>query len=62
MVRSRDSELRVIMASSVGGFDFRAEEAFRLGTVEVIGKPFGQSVIEALFERELLQKQGQEMS
>jgi DNA-binding NarL/FixJ family response regulator len=60
VLRSQNPDLRVVMVSSVGGSGSRAEEAFRLGALEVIGKPFDLPVLEALFERELLQRQGEE--
>jgi two-component system chemotaxis response regulator CheB len=62
ILRDQNSNLRVVMVSSVGGSGSRAEEAFRLGALEVIGKPFDLPVLTALFERELLQRQGEETS
>ena len=40
---------RVAMLSSVAS---KAEEAFRLGAIQVIGKPFDARMFEALFESE----------
>jgi chemotaxis response regulator CheB len=57
-LRASFPELRVVMVSSVGGSGSRADEAFRLGAVEVIGKPFDRSVVESLFERELARRRG----
>lgn len=44
---------RVAMISSVAGSGSNAEEAFRLGAVQVISKPFDPPQIEALLEAEL---------
>jgi hypothetical protein len=38
------------MVSSVGGAASRAEEAFRLGAVQVLGKPFDIQILTGLFE------------
>jgi len=46
-------EVRVVMVSSLGGMASQAEEAFRLGAIQVIGKPFDPEMLDALFEREL---------
>jgi two-component system chemotaxis response regulator CheB len=43
---------RVAMVSSVAGVGANAEEAFRLGAIQVIGKPFDGGQIEDLLERE----------
>jgi chemotaxis response regulator CheB len=43
---------RVAMVSSVAGVGGNAEEAFRLGAIQVITKPFEEEQIEDLFERE----------
>ncbi len=43
---------RVAMLSSVAGSASKAEEAFRLGAIQVIGKPFDARILEALFESE----------
>lgn len=45
-------ELRVVMISSLGGSGNHAEEAFRLGAVQVIGKPFDRDQIESLLVSE----------
>ncbi|MDJ0848023.1 MAG: response regulator [Myxococcota bacterium] len=49
-------DLRVAVLSSAGGAATRAEEAFRLGAVQVLGKPIEPDLIRALFEREISQK------
>lgn len=43
--------IHVAMVSSVGGDATKAEEAFRLGACQVLGKPFDTALIEALVER-----------
>jgi chemotaxis response regulator CheB len=43
---------RVAMVSSVAGVSGNAEEAFRLGAIQVIAKPYDGEQIEDLFERE----------
>ncbi len=45
-------DLRVAVLSSAGGAATRAEEAFRLGAVQVLGKPIEPDLIRSLFERE----------
>jgi YesN/AraC family two-component response regulator len=44
---------RVVMISSVANKGANAEEAFRLGAVQMIQKPFDTEQIEALLESEL---------
>ena len=42
--------MEVAMVSSVSGDAQKAEEAFRLGACQVLGKPFDPDVIESLVE------------
>ena len=49
-------EARVVMISSVAGKGTNAEEAFRLGAVQMIQKPFDPPQIEALLESEIAHK------
>ena len=49
-------EMRVVMISSLGGSGSYAEESFRLGAIQVIGKPFEMDQIENLIESELLRR------
>jgi two-component system chemotaxis response regulator CheY len=50
-IKSMHPWMEVAMVSSVSGDARRAEEAFRLGACQVLGKPFDVEVIEALIER-----------
>lgn len=52
IINANFSDTRVAMLSSLAGAASKAEEAFRLGAVQVISKPFDPSVIESLFETE----------
>ena len=45
--------VRVVMISSVAGSERHAQEAFRLGAVQMIAKPFDPEEIESLLEAEL---------
>lgn len=55
-IRQRYPNQRVAMLSSIAGSSKRAEEAFRLGAIEVLTKPFDQPKLERLFAQEKLQK------
>lgn len=50
---------RVVMISSVAGKGTNAEEAFRLGAVQLIQKPFDPEQIESLLESELELRQSE---
>jgi chemotaxis response regulator CheB len=52
ILRNRVPGTRIAMVSSLGGSPARAEEAFRLGAVQVIAKPFDASQLDALFAAE----------
>ena len=52
VIHANFSRTRVAMLSSLAGAASKAEEAFRLGAVQVISKPFEPAVLEALFESE----------
>jgi len=58
ILRVRSPEVRVAMVSSAGGSERRAEEAFRLGAVQVLAKPVDREQLEALIERERAEIQG----
>ena len=53
MLHAKNPDVRVAMVSSLGGSGNHAEEAFRLGAVQVIGKPFDPVQIASLIESEL---------
>ncbi len=50
MLQATQPDVRVVMISSVGASTSRAEEAFKLGAVQVIGKPIDRDTLQALFE------------
>jgi YesN/AraC family two-component response regulator len=56
VIGATQPKVRVVMISSVAGSGNNAEEAFRLGAVQMIQKPFDREQIESLLERELEQK------
>ena len=49
-IKSKFPEIEVAMISSVSGDSTKAEESFRLGACQVLGKPFDQEIIESLVE------------
>jgi two-component system chemotaxis response regulator CheY len=49
-IKSMHPEIEVAMISSIGGDARKAEEAFKLGACQVVGKPFDAEVIESLIE------------
>ena len=49
-IKSIHPEIRIAMVSSVSGDAAKAEEAFRLGACQVLGKPFDLELIESLIE------------
>jgi YesN/AraC family two-component response regulator len=53
MLHAKNPDVRVAMVSSLGGSGNHAEEAFRLGAVQVIAKPFDPVQIASLIESEL---------
>ena len=52
MLRSKHPEIRVAMLSSVGGTAPAAEEAFRLGALQVLTKPVEEEILAALLSQE----------
>ena len=52
MLQAKQPEIRVAMLSSVGGMAPKAEEAFRLGAVQVLGKPVDDETLRALLTQE----------
>ncbi len=53
IIGATQPKTRVVMISSVAGSGNNAEEAFRLGAVQMISKPFDRVQIESLLESEL---------
>jgi two-component system chemotaxis response regulator CheY len=49
-INSMHPEMPIAMISSVGGDASKAEQAFKLGACQVLGKPFDVDLIEALIE------------
>jgi two-component system chemotaxis response regulator CheY len=49
-IKSMHPEMRVAMVSSISGDSSKAEEAFKLGACQVLGKPFDVDLIESLIE------------
>lgn len=49
-IKSMHPWIEVAMVSSVSGDAQKAEEAFRLGACQVLGKPFDPEIIESLVE------------
>lgn len=52
MLQAKQPEIRVVMLSSVGGMASKAEEAFRLGAMQVLGKPVDAEILAALLTQE----------
>jgi YesN/AraC family two-component response regulator len=52
MLQAKQPEIRVAMLSSIGGMASKAEEAFRLGAVQVLGKPIDDEILGALLTQE----------
>jgi len=50
VLRANHPHVKVAMLSSVGGTASRAEECFRLGAIQVIGKPLDDRILESLVE------------
>lgn len=50
ILNANHPEVQVAVISSIGATPSRAEEAFRLGAVQVLGKPFDRQILAALFE------------
>jgi YesN/AraC family two-component response regulator len=52
LIQANHPETRVAMLSSVGAMASKAEEAFRLGAVQVLSKPIDEEVLSALLAQE----------
>ncbi len=53
LLHAKNPDSRVAMVSSLGGSGSHAEEAFRLGAVQVIGKPYDAEQIASLIASEI---------
>lgn len=49
-IKATHPAVEVVMVSSVGGNPTKAEEAFKLGASQVVGKPFDAEVIESILD------------
>lgn len=52
LIQSKYPETRVAMLSSVGAMASKAEEAFRLGAIQVLSKPIDEDVLATLLAQE----------
>jgi len=52
LIQAKRPETRVAMLSSVGAMASKAEEAFRLGAIQVLSKPIDEDVLAALLAQE----------
>ncbi len=52
LIQAKDPEVRVAMLSSIGAVASRAEEAFRLGAIQVLSKPIDEEILGALLAQE----------
>ena len=52
LLRANHPDMRVAMLSSIGGMASKAEEAFRLGAMQVLNKPIDAELLAALLAQE----------
>ena len=52
LIQSKNPETRIAMLSSIGAMASKAEEAFRLGAIQVLSKPIDEEILGALFAQE----------
>jgi YesN/AraC family two-component response regulator len=52
LIQAKNPETRIAMLSSVGAMASKAEEAFRLGAIQVLSKPIDQDILGALLAQE----------
>ena len=52
LIQSKNPETRIAMLSSIGAMASKAEEAFRLGAIQVLGKPIDEDSLCALLAQE----------
>ena len=53
LIQAKSPETRVAMLSSVGAMASKAEEAFRLGAIQVLSKPIDEDILGALLGQEI---------
>ena len=53
LIQAKSPATRVAMLSSVGAMASKAEEAFRLGAIQVLSKPIDEEILGALLGQEL---------
>ena len=52
LIQAKNPETRIAMLSSVGAMASKAEEAFRLGAIQVLSKPIDEEILGALLAQE----------
>jgi len=52
LIQSKNPETRIAMLSSVGAMASKAEDAFRLGAIQVLSKPIDEEILGALLAQE----------
>ena len=52
LIQSKNPETRIAMLSSIGAMASKAEEAFRLGAIQVLSKPIDEEILGALLAQE----------
>jgi YesN/AraC family two-component response regulator len=52
LIQANSPDTRIAMLSSVGAMASKAEEAFRLGAIQVLGKPIDEDSLGALLAQE----------
>jgi YesN/AraC family two-component response regulator len=52
LIQSKNPETRIAMLSSIGAMASKAEEAFRLGAIQVLSKPIDEDTLGALLAQE----------
>jgi YesN/AraC family two-component response regulator len=52
LIQSKNPETRIAMLSSIGAMASKAEEAFRLGAIQVLSKPIDEEILGSLLAQE----------
>jgi YesN/AraC family two-component response regulator len=52
LIQSKNPETRIAMLSSIGAMASKAEDAFRLGAIQVLSKPIDEEILGALLAQE----------